>query len=372
MTCCAGSARTDINVLIELATRLLTTAKAEDHSCRTPAAVGGAAPGRCYPQKGRQEKMKVLVAGATGTIGVPLVQKLLEGGHRVYGLTRDPGKRQLLTSLGAEPIVADAMDRDNLLRAVDRLTAGAVIHQLTALKKPPARHRDMAQTNKLRTFGTANLLEAARTLGAHRFVTQSMVFGYGYADHGHKPITEQTPFGPPGPGRFEQHLAAMGSAEQQTFTTDGIQGVALRYGLFYGPGRAIQGLIERLRRRLPVPPDGGGTISWIYLDDAAATTVAALERGRAGHAYNVVDDEPVRWREFLGTLAQAIDAPPPRTMPSWLLALAPYAAAMMTNTLRVSNAKAKADLGWQPTVPTYRDGIRRIADTLTAGSQQAS
>ncbi len=111
-------------------------------------------------------------------------------------------------------------------------------------------------------------------------------------------------------------------------------------------------------------------MSWIYIDDAAAATVAALERGRAGHAYNVVDDEPVRWGDFVGTLAPAINAPPPRTVPGWLLALAPYGAAIMTSTLRVSNAKAKADLGWEPTIPTYRDGIARIASTLTAPSPQ--
>jgi uncharacterized protein YbjT (DUF2867 family) len=101
------------------------------------------------------DKMKVLVAGATGTIGVPLVRTLVAGGHRVYGLTRDPGKRQLLTVLGAEPVIADGMDRGALLAAVDRLAADAVIHQLTALKKPPAGHRDMARTSALRSAGTA-------------------------------------------------------------------------------------------------------------------------------------------------------------------------------------------------------------------------
>jgi nucleoside-diphosphate-sugar epimerase len=325
-----------------------------------------------------EKKMKVLVAGSTGIIGVPLVRALVAGGHRVYGLTRRPSNRPLLASLGAEPVVADALDRDALLAAVDALTADAVIHELTALKRPPARHRDMAQTNLLRTRGTAHLLEAASVIGAHRFVTQSMVFGYGYGDWGDKLLSERDPFGPPGRfgprgrGRFEQHLAAMRSAEHRTFTTEGVQGVALRYGLFYGPAGAIQGLIEPLRRRrLPVPRDGGGTMSWIYVEDAAAATVAALEGGRAGHAYNVVDDQPVRWREFLDALAQAIGAPPPRTVPGWLLGLAPYGAAMMTSTLRVSNAKAKADLGWEPRVPTYREGIARIASTLTAAPRQA-
>jgi nucleoside-diphosphate-sugar epimerase len=313
--------------------------------------------------------MKVLVAGSTGTIGVPLVRALVAGGHQVYALTRRPSNGPLLTSLGAAPVVADAMDRDALLAAVDGLTADAVIHELTALKRPPVRHRDMAQTNALRIRGTAHLLEAANTIGAHRFVTQSMVFGYGYGDWGDRLLTERDPFGPPGRGRFEQHVAAMRSAEHQTFSTDGIQGVALRYGLFYGPAGAIEGLIEPLRRRrLPIPRDGGGTMSWIYLDDAAAATVAALERGRAGQAYNVVDDQPVRWREFIDTLAHAIGAPPPRTMPGWLLGLAPYAAAIMTSTLRASNAKAKAELDWEPATPTYQEGIARIGDTKTTRS----
>jgi nucleoside-diphosphate-sugar epimerase len=313
--------------------------------------------------------MKVLVAGSTGTIGVPLVRALVAGGHQVYALTRRPSNGPLLTSLGAAPVVADAMDRDALLAAVDGLTADAVIHELTALKRPPVRHRDMAQTNALRIRGTAHLLEAANTIGAHRFVTQSMVFGYGYGDWGDRLLTERDPFGPPGRGRFEQHVAAMRSAEHQTFSTDGIQGVALRYGLFYGPAGAIEGLIEPLRRRrLPIPRDGGGTMSWIYVDDAAAATVAALERGRAGQAYNVVDDQPVRWREFIDTLAHAIGAPPPRTMPGWLLGLAPYAAAIMTSTLRASNAKAKAELDWEPATPTYREGIARIGDTITTRS----
>jgi nucleoside-diphosphate-sugar epimerase len=164
----------------------------------------------------------------------------------------------------------------------------------------------------------------------------------------------------------------MRSAEHQTFSADGIDGVALRYGLFYGPGPAIQGILEPLRRRrLPVPRGGGGILSWIYLQDAAAATVAALERGRAGQAYNIVDDQPVPWAEFVGTLAQAIGAAPPPTIPRWLLALTPYGAAIMTSTLRVANTKAKTELGWEPTTPTYQQGIAHIATTLTPPSQHA-
>lgn len=307
--------------------------------------------------------MKVLVAGATGAIGVPLVRALVSRGHQVAGLTRRHDNAERLVALGAEPVVADAMDRDRLLAAVEGMQADAVVHELTALKKPPARHRDMAATDALRTRGTANLLAAARTVGARRFVTQSMILGYG--DHGAKLLTEHDPFAPTGRGRFEPHLAALRSAEQQTFTADGIQGVALRYGLIYGDDPATRTLVALLRRRrLVLPRDGGGTMSWIYLDDAVAATVAALERGRPGHAYNLVDDQPVRWRDFLGALARAVGAPPPRTMPGWLFPLVPYTAAMLTSTLRVSNAKAKTDLAWQPSAPTYRDGIVRITATL--------
>ena len=310
--------------------------------------------------------MRVLVAGASGALGTPLTRRLLAAGHEVIGLSRTPGNRDKLLAPGAEPLIADAMDRVALLQAVDGLKADAVVHQLTALKKPPVRHRDMAATNALREEGTANLLAVARVVGARRFVTQSMIFGYGYGDWGDKVLTEDDQFAPPGRGSFERHIAAMRSTERQVFTAEGIEGIALRYGLFYGPGAGTDVMVEMLgRRQFPIPRDGGGHFSWIYIEDAAAATVAALEQGRPGQAYNVVDDEPVSWRKFLGALAEAFDTPRPLAVPGWMLRLlAPYAAAMMTSTLRVSNAKAKRELGWTPSSPTYRDGIRRMTASL--------
>jgi nucleoside-diphosphate-sugar epimerase len=313
--------------------------------------------------------MNVLVAGATGALGRPLVQALVANGHEVSGLSRTPGNRDRLRALGAEPVIADVLDRAALLRAVDGLEADAVIHQLTSLKKIPMRHGDMALTNVLRTEGTANLLAAARVVGAHQFVTQSFIAGYGYYDHGARVLTENDPFAVPRHDRFDPHLAAMRSAEHQTFSAAGIEGIALRYGLFYGPGAGIEQMVDRLRRRrLPVPRDGGGVVSWIYIADAAAATVAALERGRPGQAYNIVDDEPVNWRQFIEALAAAFGAPRPLTVPRWIFRPAPYAYAMLTSTLRVSNAKAKRELGWAPSVPTYREGIRRTVQALQAAT----
>ena len=178
--------------------------------------------------------MKVLIAGATGAVGVPIVTRLLAAGDHVTGIVRSAAGADALGRLGAESVGADVLDRDALLRAVEGHRYDAVIHELTALKKPPARFRDMSATNTLRTTGTANLLEAARVVGATRFVTQSIVFGYGYRDHGDTPLTEDDPFGEPAGGPVDASLRAMKSAEEQVFAAPDVDGVALRYGLFYG------------------------------------------------------------------------------------------------------------------------------------------
>lgn len=307
--------------------------------------------------------MKVLLAGATGAIGIPLVRALVGSGHEVWGLTRGGEGPDRLRALGARPVVGDAMDRDGLLRAVDGLAVDAVVHQLTALRKPPTRHRGMAGTNALRTHGTANLLAAARALGAGRFLTQSIILGYGYVDHGDRVLTEQEPFGRLRGDAFDPHVAAMASTEQQVCTADGIDGIALRYGLFYGAATdMVLGMVRR-GRRVPVPSGGGGTVGWIHVDDAAAATVAALERSRPGQAYNVVDDAPASWGEFVAAAAAAFGAPRPFGLPGRLLRLAaPYGGTVMLGTsMRVSNAKAAKELGWRPGFPTYRDGLRALA-----------
>jgi nucleoside-diphosphate-sugar epimerase len=302
--------------------------------------------------------MKVFLAGATGALGVPLVRALLSANHEVIGLTRTRPGARMLTDLGAEAVIADAMDRQALLRAVNGLRADAVVHELTALRRPPTRHSGMYATNALRIEGTANLIAAARTMRASRFVTQSMIYGYGYLDHGHKIITERDPFGQPHGDKGDVHIAAMQSTEQQVFTAGGLDGIALRYGLFYGAG--TENLVAMMRKRkLPVTrgrPDQG----WVHIEDAAAATVAALKHGRAGAAYNIVDDRPTSWTEMVIETAAAFGAPRPMALPTWLLRIvAPYVALAMAETsMRVSNVKAKNELGWTPSLATFRDGIR--------------
>ena len=297
--------------------------------------------------------MKVFLAGAGGALGVPLTRQLLAHGHEVIGLTRGADAARL-TALGARPVIADALNRPALLRAVNGLTADAVIHELTALRKAPTRHSGMAQTDRLRTEGTANLLAAAEALGAPRFLTQSIILGYGYRDHGDHVLTEEDSFGRPAGHPGDAHVAAMASTERQAFTAP--IGIALRYGLLYG-GDAAQMRPLLARRGLPVSK--GGLLGWIHHDDAATATVAALENGRAGNAYNVVDDEPATWAQVYSAMASAFDAPPPRRLPRWLFRMAaPYVASFAVDTsMRVSNTKAKQELDWKPVFRTYREGI---------------
>ncbi|SCL59801.1 NAD-dependent epimerase/dehydratase family protein [Micromonospora chersina] len=307
--------------------------------------------------------MRVLLAGASGAIGTPLTRQLLAAGHQVVGISRSQSNAERLRSAGAEAVVADVLDRENLLAAVRDVRADAVVHELTALGTTKMGEA-LQGTNALRTTGTANLLAAARAVGAHRFVTQSIVLGYGYRDHGPRVITEDDPFAEPVGGKLGEAVAAMGSTEKQVFSADEMEGVALRYGFFYGHDRMTNMMVNLVRkRRLPVP-SSGGFANFIYLDDAAAATVAGLEKGRAGQAYNIVDDEPVRWGDYLDTLAAAFGARRPWRVPSWMLRPIPYAHAMMTTSMRVSNAKAKRELGWAPGVPTYREGIPLIARAI--------
>ena len=308
--------------------------------------------------------MRVLLAGASGAIGMPLIRQLHAAGHEVIAIHKSPWGRDRLAAAGAAPIQVDVLDGAGLLAALDGQRADAVISELTALKKTPTAHKDMAATNQLRTEGTANLIAAARQLGARRFLTQSMVLGYGYGDWGGRMLTEADPFAPPGHGRFEEHLAAMRANEQQVFTAGGLDGVALRYGFLYGPGPASDAIIDGLRKRKIPIVRGAGVQPWVYVNDAAAATTAALERGQPGAAYNITDNEPASFATVLTALAAAIGAPRPRAVPGWLLAAAPYARALIVGGLRLSNAKAIAELGWTLQAPTYREGISLLTRYL--------
>jgi len=309
--------------------------------------------------------LNVLVAGATGAIGRRLIPRLLASGHQVTGLTRSPAKAAALRDAGALPVVADALDRTAVERAVKDLAPDVVIHELTDLGRMRSfRNFDVefATTNRLRTAGTDNLLAAARAAGARRFIAQSYggwIFGPGSTAL----ATEQDPLDPHPLSRQKESLAAIRHLEEAVAEASDLRGVALRYGSFYGPGTGIaaDGDIAHLvrRRQLPVVGDGAGVWSFLHVEDAATATIAAMERDISG-VYHVCDDEPAQVSAWLPALAEALGAPLPRHIPAWLarLLIGEVGVAMMTRVRGMSNAKAKRDLGWTPSFGSWREGFR--------------
>jgi len=304
--------------------------------------------------------MRILLAGASGVFGRVLTPALIDAGHEVVGITRTPDGVRVIEGMGAGAVVADVLDRDRLLAALSGRHFDALISQLTALKKPPMRNKDMDVTNVLRTVGTENLMAAAKATGAVRFLTQSMIFGYGYGDQGATPLTEDAFFGPSPRKTFARHGEAMLRNEQIAFSEPGVDGIALRYGLFYG-GPSTTAYVDFLKAgKLPLVK--AGTNGFIHLADAAGATVAAVERGKGGEAYNIVDDTPAPFADVAMEIAKDFRTKTPRIVPAWLTKPLPYLNAFITGRWIISNAKAKDQLGWQPQYPSYREGVRADAD----------
>jgi 2-alkyl-3-oxoalkanoate reductase len=315
--------------------------------------------------------MKVFVAGATGVLGRALVPQLVARGHEVVGMTQSASKQDLVRSLGARPVVADALDPDAVAQAVASAEPEVIVHQLTALSGPfsvrdarrPDRSFAATMTNRLRTEATDHLLAAGRAVGARRFVAQSFA-AFRFARTGGPVQTEADPLDPNPPAALRAPLVGILHLERAVTTIEWGEGLALRYGGFYGPGTAVSQAPDAQiaapirKRRFPIVGDGGGVWSHIHIDDAAAATAIAVERGQPG-IYNIVDDEPAPVREWLPVLASALDAKPPRRIPRWLgrLLAGEAATVMMTEVRGASNAKAKRELGWQPRCVSWRQGF---------------
>jgi nucleoside-diphosphate-sugar epimerase len=308
--------------------------------------------------------MKVLVAGATGAIGRRLVPRLVAAGHEVVGMTRSGAKQEAIVAMGAEPAVADALDPDQVARAVAEAEPEAVVHELTALSGSlDLRNidRTFATTNRLRTEGTDHLLSAARAAGVRRFLAQSYA-GWPYERSGAPVKDEEAALDADPPPSVRQTLGAIRHLERAVTEACWTEGIVLRYGGFYGPGTSLDRDGEQLeairKRRFPVVGGGAGVTSFVHVEDAAEATVAALERAAPG-IYNIVDDEPAAVSEWLPEVARQLGAKPPRRVPRWLgrLLAGEAAAIMMTEVRGASNAKAKRQLGWRPEHPSWRDSL---------------
>jgi nucleoside-diphosphate-sugar epimerase len=307
--------------------------------------------------------MRVFVAGATGAIGKQLVPRLVAAGHEVHGMTRSELKQAMLDELGAVPVVADALDPDQVAEAVGEATPDVIVHELTAIGSVDLRHfdRDFALTNRLRTEGTDHLLSAGQAVGVRRFVAQSYGAWF-YVRTGGPVKSEEDPLDPTLAREMRETLAAIRHLEEAVLDARWTEGIVLRYGAFYGPGTSLAPGGEQLeivrKRKFPLIGDGGGVWSFIHIADAAEATVAAIERGHRG-VYNVVDDDPAPVAEWLPALAQEAGAKKPMRVPRFVGRLFAGEAGVvaMTDARGASNAKAKRELWWRPAHPSWRQGF---------------
>ena len=300
--------------------------------------------------------MRILLAGATGAIGRPLVPALVEAGHEVWGLSRTEGRARALDAVGAHGVVADALDADAVRRAADTAQPDLVMQQLTALPRDRITRKGMLdgyeQTDRLRVRGTRNLMDAAP--GA-RVIAQSIAFMLapdgGWVKNEDDPLHTAIP--------QVRNLLEMERAVVER------EGTVLRYGFFYGPGTwyARDGVYADMARKrmLGIWGRGDAMASFIHIDDAVSATVRAVERHVPG-VFNVTDDDPAPQRDWTPAFCGAVGAKPPRRLPAFLAR--PLGGELgrffFLQTRGADNARFKQAFGWQPGHATWRDGFRTL------------
>jgi nucleoside-diphosphate-sugar epimerase len=299
--------------------------------------------------------MRVLVAGATSVPGLPLLRELTARGHEVIGLTRSSSKTAPIQAAGARPVVADVFDADDIDKMVADVRPEVVVSLLTTLPKwGPKRPKDFEPARKLWSTGASNLVAAAQHAGVRRIVAESVIFAYGYPTTGPVVMDETHPYPGPPPKGGDEMLAALRGMERNVLSSgehSDTEGIVLRYGCFYGPGVPHDELFVRLAKWYMLPAmTGSGIVSWIHIDDVAKATADAVDHGRGGQMYNIVDDRPQRFGDYVRELSSKLHRPRPIPISHRLVGLvASYpATAFGTTWLPLSNAKAKAELGWTP------------------------
>jgi nucleoside-diphosphate-sugar epimerase len=315
--------------------------------------------------------MRVFVAGASGAVGSRLLPLLLSAGHSVVGLTRTSAKADAIRRAGAEPTIADALNRAAIVEAVAVVKPDVIVHEMTSLSAANDLRRfdrSFGFTNRLRTEGLQNLLAAAKQTGTPRILAQSFC-GWPYARRGGPVKSEDDPLDPQPPRELRRTLQAIRYLESAVTGSPDFEGVVLRYGAFYGPGTGLLDgpMIDQLRRRrVPLIGDGNGWWSFLHIEDAAAATAIVVERGAPG-IYNIVDDEPAPVREWLPALAAMLGARPLRHIPKWVarIAAGKHIVTMMTEARAGSNAKAKRELSWQPAHASWRRGFAEVLSQST-------
>ncbi|MGA7409910.1 MAG: NAD(P)-dependent oxidoreductase [Bryobacteraceae bacterium] len=296
--------------------------------------------------------MKVLLAGATGAIGSPLISKLLADGHAVLGITQSAERAADLKAKGAEAVVADVLDAASVSDAVSRVRPVAIINELTSLPKHYTPEEMKAATPRdaeVRIKGNANLLAAARASNCRRYILQSAAFWYA---PGAGPADENEPFAFDASPGIAAGCRRYADLEAAILAQREIEGVLLRYGFFYGPGTWFtkDGDVghQVRQRQVPIIGAGQGVWNWIHIEDAASATVSALQA--APGAYNVVDDQPSEQRVWLPAFARYAGAPEPAQISEddALRQAGSDSVYYATRLRAASNAKAKRELHFKP------------------------
>lgn len=309
--------------------------------------------------------MIVFIAGATGVLGSRLVDRLTDHGHDVVGLARDQESEHTIERHGGIAHRGDVLDPETLDRAIGD-DVDVLIHAATAIPdstKPS--EAEWERNDRVRLEGAKNLLNAAPD-GLKQVLFPSVVWVARQPDG-----TQFNEEAERHPDRATQSAADVENLLQKRATTEKFDAAILRCGFFYAPdARDTQMWGKRLLDG-DMPIVGGGLLgrrdaelSFVHADDAATAFVAAVEAEASG-IYHVVDDEPVTGANFFQMFAELLDAEEPSRIPAWLICffVGKINAEGFTSPMPTSNARAKRDFDWEPTYPSYREGLEQVVET---------
>lgn len=311
--------------------------------------------------------MRVLLVGGLGAVGRPLLPLLTAAGHEVHATTRSDARAGEIAAFGATPEVVDLLEDGVATDLIERVQPQAVIDQLTSLPQdfdPRKLKKAYDANNRIKRVGSGALIAAAEAGGVRRYILQSIAFLYA---PGRRVSSESDPVWIDAPAPFRAGVETVTANERRVVDNRSMEGVVLRYGFFYGPGTwyATGGsTYEAVRKRqYPLIGTAGGVYSMLHVSDAATATLAAVERGSG--IYNVVDDDPAPLNELVPEFAGLIGAGRPFRIPAWLAGVVAgrYLTEAALSLAGASNARAKADLGWTPSIPSWRKGLADFRDS---------
>jgi nucleoside-diphosphate-sugar epimerase len=289
--------------------------------------------------------VKALVSGASGFVGRAVCTELLERGHDVAALVRRPGSEPS----GCSAVRGDLADASALAGAVEGMRPDCVIHLAAEI----ASQRDASKIAEVNVEGTRRLLAACAGGGRPRFVLASTVVtgdaGGAQLEEG-SPLTVETAY-----GHSKQEC-------ERLVRESGLHNVIVRPSHVYGPGGWYEEeFVKRLRQPGRFAVIGSGRNWWdvVRVEDVATAFVDAAERAPSGALYHVVDDEPIRYYDFVALTAEALGVGRPRRIPAWLARAVAGADPVraVVRSARSSNARIKRELGWQPRFPSAREGV---------------